>query len=95
MRWHCCATGFLGNPMDHVYEDRELFADFLTTYYIDHEPESCFLFEVNGEICRYLLESRKPPQNQRLAFFRSAGPLSRINPLYYGVSGILYQHIGF
>jgi hypothetical protein len=33
MRWHRCATGFFGNPMDHVYEDRELFADFLTTYY--------------------------------------------------------------
>ena len=115
-------SGFLGNPMDHVYEDRELFADFLTTYYIDHEPESCFLFEVDGEICRYLLESRKPLQNQRLAVFRSAGPLfsvqrmfaslhsldahvwlarsarsagTRINSLYYVVSGILYQHIGF
>src|SRR2546430_129358 len=23
----CCATGFLGNPIDPVFEDRELFAD--------------------------------------------------------------------
>ena len=37
----CCDTGFLGEPIDPVYEDRELFADFLTTYYTDHEPESC------------------------------------------------------
>jgi hypothetical protein len=94
MRWPAALPDSVGNPMDHVYEDRELFADFLATYYIDHEPESCFLFEVDGQICRYLLESRKPVQNQRLAVLRSAGPLSRINPLYYGVSGILYQHIG-
>ena len=64
--------------MDHVYEDRELFADFLTTYRIDHEPESCFLFEVDGEICRYLPESGKPVQNQRLAVFRSAGRLFQV-----------------
>ena len=47
----CCSTGFLGEPIDPVYEDRELFADFLTTYYTDHEPESSFVLEVNGEIC--------------------------------------------
>ncbi len=29
----CCQTGFLGTPIDPVYEDRQLFADFLTTYY--------------------------------------------------------------
>jgi hypothetical protein len=28
----CCETGFLGEPIDPVYEDRQLFADFLTTY---------------------------------------------------------------
>src|SRR4051812_15889577 len=43
VRTLCCDTGFLGDPIDPVYEDRELFADFLTTYYTDHEPESCFL----------------------------------------------------
>ena len=49
VRKPCCDTGFLGEPIDPVYEDRELFADFLTTYYTDHEPESCFLLEVDGE----------------------------------------------
>ena len=63
----CCDTGFLGEPIDPVYEDRELFADFLTTYYTDHEPESCFLLEVDGEISGYLLGSRKPLQNQLYA----------------------------
>ena len=27
----CCQTGFLGDPIDPVYQDHELFADFLTT----------------------------------------------------------------
>src|SRR2546422_6638559 len=61
----CCETGFLGDPIDPVYEDRELFADFLTTYYTDHEPESCFLLEVDGEIRGYLLGSRKPLRKDR------------------------------
>ena len=35
-----------------MFQDRELFADFLTTYYTDHEPESSFVLEVDGEIRR-------------------------------------------
>ena len=46
----CCQTGFLGEPIDPIYEDRELFADFLTTYYTDHEPESSFVLEEDGEL---------------------------------------------
>ena len=60
----CCQTGFLGTPIDPVYEDRELFADFLTTYYTDHEPESSFVLEIQGELKGYLLGSRKPLWNQ-------------------------------
>jgi hypothetical protein len=67
----CCDTGFLGDPIDPVYEDRELFADFLTTYYTDHEPESCFLLEVDGEIRGYLLGSRKPLRNQLYALYQN------------------------
>ena len=64
----CCLTGFLGEPIDPVYEDNELFADFLTTYYTDHEPESSFVLEKDGEICGYLLGSRRPLFNQLYAF---------------------------
>jgi GNAT superfamily N-acetyltransferase len=64
----CCETGFLGAPIDPVYEDRQLFADFLTTYYTDHEPESCFVLEVDGDIRGYLLGSRRPLQNQLYSF---------------------------
>jgi hypothetical protein len=64
----CCATGFLGEPIDPVFQDRELFADFLTTYYTDHEPESSFVLEVAGEIRGYLLGSRKPLRHQVYSF---------------------------
>ena len=64
----CCETGFLGEPIDPVYEDREMFADFLTTYYTDKEPESSFVLEMNGEIRGYLLGSRKPLRNQFYSF---------------------------
>jgi len=60
----CCETGFLGKPIDPVFEDRELFADYLTAYYTDWEPESSFVLLVNGEILGYLLGSRFPLRQQ-------------------------------
>ena len=67
----CCETGFLGEPIDPVYEDRELFADFLTTYYTDHEPESSFVIEIEGELRGYLLGSRRPLLNQLYSFYQN------------------------
>src|SRR6266404_2964172 len=79
----CCQTGFLGEPIDPVYEDRQLFADFLTTYYTDHEPESCFLLEINGEIRGYLLGSRRPLQNQLYAFYQNVWLFFRALARYF------------
>jgi len=67
----CCSTGFLGEPIDPVYQDRELFADFLTTYYTDHEPESSFVVESGGEIRGYLLGCRRPLLNQLYSFYQN------------------------
>src|SRR5216110_1904834 len=67
----CCDTGFLGDPIDPVFEDRELFADFLTTYYTDHEPESSFVLEINGQIRGYLLGCRRPFVNQLYSLYQN------------------------
>ncbi|MGZ5536926.1 MAG: GNAT family acetyltransferase [Chthoniobacterales bacterium] len=67
----CCLTGFLGEAIDPVYQDHELFADFLTTYYTDHEPESSFVLEVDGELRGYLLGCRKPLWNQVYSFHQN------------------------
>ena len=68
----CCDTGFLGKPIDPVFEDRELFADYLTAYYTDWEPESAFVLLVNGEIRGYLLGSRHPARQQIYNLYNNA-----------------------
>ena len=71
VRWLCCQTGFLGKPIDPVFEDRELFADYLTSYYTDIEPESCFVLEQEGAVKGYLLGSRRPLRQQIHSFFHN------------------------
>ncbi|QSR89741.1 GNAT family acetyltransferase [Methylacidiphilum caldifontis] len=56
----CADTGFLGKPIDPIFEDRELFADFLTRYYTDMEPESAFVCEIDGEVVGYIIGCCKP-----------------------------------
>ncbi len=79
----CCETGFLGEPIDPVYEDRELFADFLTTYYTDWEPESSFVVEMDGEIRGYLLGSRKPLRNQLYSFWQNVSLFVKMISRYF------------
>lgn len=79
----CCQTGFLGEPIDPVYEDHELFADFLTTYYTDWEPESSFVLEIDGAIKGYLLGSRRPLRNQGYAFTQNIALFLRVLGRYH------------
>lgn len=67
----CCETGFLGKPIDPVFEDRELFADYLTSYYTDVEPEACYVLEQDGIVKGYLLGSRRPLRQQVHSFFHN------------------------
>jgi hypothetical protein len=61
----CADTGFLGKPIDPVFEDRELFADYLTSYYTDAEPESTFVCVLDGEVKGYIMGSRFPKKKAR------------------------------
>jgi len=67
----CCETGFLGKPIDPIFEDRELFADYLTSYYTDVEPESSFVLEQDGMVKGYLLGSRRPLRQQFHGIFHN------------------------
>jgi hypothetical protein len=71
IRHLCCETGFLGNPIDPVFEDREIFADYLTAYYTDWEPEASFVLEQDGVVKGYLLGSRRPLHQQVYGFFQN------------------------
>ncbi|MFM8231891.1 MAG: GNAT family acetyltransferase [Chthoniobacterales bacterium] len=73
----CCETGYLGKAIDPVFEDRELFADYLTSFYTDWEPESTFVLEQNGEVKGYLMGSRRPFLQQFYNFFLNLSLFAR------------------
>lgn len=77
LRRLCCETGYLGRAIDPVFEDRELFADYLTSYYTDWEPESCFVLEQDGEVKGYLMGSRRPFLHQLHSFLLNMSLFAR------------------
>lgn len=56
----CCDTGFMGEKIDSVYRDREIFADIITAPYTEYEPEWAFVAEFKGRIIGYVLASVSP-----------------------------------
>lgn len=56
----CCDTGFLGNPIEAIFSDREIFADLFTRPYLDYEPEHAWVAEADGRVIGYLLGSISP-----------------------------------
>jgi len=55
VRYICCETGFMGEPMEVVFEGREVFADLWSRYYTDYEPEHCWVAQVEGRVVGYML----------------------------------------
>jgi GNAT superfamily N-acetyltransferase len=55
LRHVCCETGFMGDPVDRLFSDRELFADFFTSYYTDKEPEYSLVADSCGEVVGYII----------------------------------------
>lgn len=55
VRTICCETGYLGDPIEPIYADRQSFADLFTSYYTDAEPESCLVVELDGKVVGYVL----------------------------------------
>lgn len=90
----CCDTGFLGTAIDPVFEDRELFADFFTDYYLRHEPDSAFVVTKEDRVLGYLLGSRHPFRHQFHSFFHNfvyGGKIVR-RYLAYGPESRQYIH---
>ncbi len=55
VRYVCCETGLMGEPMEVFIEGREVFADMWSRYYTDYEPEHCWVAQVEGRVVGYLL----------------------------------------
>jgi len=66
VRWICCETGFMGEPVEAYFFGREIFADVWTQYWTDFEPESCFVAEVDGKVIGYLLGCLDTARQERI-----------------------------
>ncbi len=51
----CCATAFRNAGSDKLFEDREVHADYWTSYFTDHRPEDSWVVEIEGEVIGYFL----------------------------------------
>jgi len=67
----CCDTGFLGNPIDPVFGDRDLFADIHTNYYLEKEPDSAFIAEERGRMVGYVLSCKNDRDFRRYFILRT------------------------
>ena len=50
----CGDTGFYGQAIERLLEDRDLVVEALIGYYTDFEPESLFVAEKDGQVVGYL-----------------------------------------
>ena len=58
----CCDTADRGHPIESFFDDRQVFADLLTRYYTECEPQSAWVAESGGRVVGYLtgcLDSRR------------------------------------
>jgi len=51
-------TAFMGEPADAFFDSRQLLQDFLTAYFTDYEPQSCFVAEAGREVIGYLIGAK-------------------------------------
>ena len=54
----CCETAFLEKDRKLFLQDDGALADFLTCYYTDYEPESCFVAEAGGKVIGYVIGAK-------------------------------------
>lgn len=50
----CADTGLLGDPIDPVFEDRELWCDLMIAPYLAIQPQHCWVAESGGQVVGYL-----------------------------------------
>lgn len=89
----CCDTGFLGNAIDPVFEDRELFADFLTDYYLRHEPDSAFVVIKEGCLGGYLLGAHRIGRHHRFSALQPIGCAGKVLGRYFGYNPASRRYI--
>jgi ribosomal protein S18 acetylase RimI-like enzyme len=62
----CCETAYGEVPLESFFPDRDLFADLMTGYYLEGEPESAWVAETAGRVVGYLLGCRDTRRQRRV-----------------------------
>ena len=68
-------TAFLGEPASAFFDGQEILEDFLTLYFTDEVPESCFVAEFQGSVVGYLIGAKDPKRMNRLFQTKILPPL--------------------
>ena len=87
----CHATGFMGEPADWYWRDRESFADACSGYYTDCEPESSFVAVHERRVVGYLLGCVDTARAPTMAEVSSRLVLRRALLLRPGSSGFFWR----
>lgn len=64
----CCDTGFLGNPIEAIFSDREVFADLFTNAYLDYGANWAWVADDGGQVVGYLLGAASSSFNYTLMY---------------------------
>jgi len=48
-------TALMGEPASAFFDDEEIMQDILTGYFLDYEPQSCWVAESEGKVIGYLM----------------------------------------
>ena len=71
----CCETALMGEPSAIFFDDDEIFADALTAYFTDYEPESCFVAEYDNNVVGYLIGAKDVGRMGKIFAGKIAVPL--------------------
>ena len=55
VRWICHQTGYMGDPAGWMWRDQESFSALFCDWWIDHQPTSALVAELDGVVAGYLL----------------------------------------
>ena len=83
LRQICSDTADAGRPIERFFPDREVFADLLTNYYTEFEPQSVFVAARGGDIVGYVTGSVDTKRFLRMMMWR-IGPVVLVKALLRG-----------